>query len=173
MGNSSENPFRRYLTYLHELNLLSTEEEQLYSSIGHNFLNKIETTNMTKSYKMPVLNAFYNNGAIKMDITEEDIYQSIKKFYNQGINGKDLLKDKGTRDYKNWDKKKYVAKAKEQPVKLLKKSGNGFFVEKEGYILALNEQLCNVINTEAFKKHMKDIIEYRTIEYYRRRYQGE
>ncbi|NLZ83954.1 MAG: NgoFVII family restriction endonuclease, partial [Clostridiales bacterium] len=113
--------FRRYLTYLHELNLLSTEEEQLYSSIGHNFLNKIETTNMTKSYKMPVLNAFYNNGAIKMDITEEDIYQSIKKFYNQGINGKDLLKDKGTSDYRNWNKKQYVAKAKEQPVRFLKK----------------------------------------------------
>jgi len=30
-----------------------------------------------------------------------------------------------------------------------------------------------VIGIEAFKKHMKDILEYRTMEYYRRRYEAE
>ena len=60
-----------------------------------------------------------------MEITEDDVYHSFKDFYNQGINGRDLLQHKGTRDYKSWDKKEYLAKAKEQPVKYLKRSGNG------------------------------------------------
>lgn len=56
------------------------------------------------------------------------------------------------------------------PIKFLKASGKGFFVDKEGYALAIREELANVIKSDAFKAQMKDIIEYRTIEYYRRRY---
>lgn len=43
-------------------------------------------------------------------------------------------------------------------------------MDKEGYALAIREELANVIKSDAFKAQMKDIIEYRTIEYYRRRY---
>jgi len=56
-----------------------------------------------------------------MGITDEDVYQSFKQFYNQGINGKDMLRDKGTSDYRNWGIKEYVEKAKEQPVKFFGK----------------------------------------------------
>ena len=34
------------------------------------------TTQMSKSYKMPVLMAFYNDGDIKTAISEDDIYRS-------------------------------------------------------------------------------------------------
>ena len=56
------------------------------------------------------------------------------------------------------------------PIKFLKASGKGFFIDKEGYVLAIRDDLEAVIDNEAFKKHMKDILEYRTMEYYRRRY---
>ena len=46
----------------------------------------------------------------------------------------------------------------------------GFFVDKKGYVIALREELRPVIEKEAFKEQMKDIIEYRAMEYYRRRY---
>ena len=59
------------------------------------------------------------------------------------------------------------------PIKFLMASGKGFFIEKEGYALAIREDLEEIIGMEAFKKHMKDILEYRTMEYYRRRYTGE
>ena len=58
------------------------------------------------------------------------------------------------------------------PIKFLRASGKGFFVEKEGYAIAIREDLENVIENAAFKGHMKDILEYRTMEYYRRRYAG-
>lgn len=59
------------------------------------------------------------------------------------------------------------------PIRFLKESGKGFFVEKEGYALAIREDLRSVIQNPAFRAHMGDILEYRTMEYYRRRYQGE
>lgn len=68
--------------------------------------------------------------------------------------------------------KQHLRKAKTMPIKFLKASGKGFFVEKEGYAIAIREDLEEIVRNEAFKKHMKDILEYRTMEYYRRRYAG-
>ena len=47
---------------------------------------------------------------------------------------------------------------------------NKGFVEKEGFALALNENLKEVIKNKVFVDNMRDVLEYRTIEYYRRRY---
>ena len=66
--------------------------------------------------------------------------------------------------------KQHLSKAKNMPIKFLKSSGKGFFIEKKGYALGIRDDLKQVIDNEAFGKHMKDILEYRTIEYYRRRY---
>lgn len=90
---------RRYLDFLDEMQLLSANERALYSGIGKEFLSLIETTDMQKVYKMPILYSFYNDGDIRLAVKDED-----------------------------------------------------------------------VIGNEAFKEHMKDILEYRTMEYYRRRY---
>ena len=59
---------------------------------------------------------------------------------------------------------------KSMPIKFLKASGKGFFIDKDGYSLGIRDELADVIKVDAFKKQMKDIIEYRTMEYYRRRY---
>ena len=59
------------------------------------------------------------------------------------------------------------------PIRFLKASGKGFFVDKEGYALALREELKGVITEKAFQEQMEDIVAYRTMEYYRRRYQRQ
>ena len=51
--HSKDNPFKRYLDYLKDLNELSDEEETLYQGLGREFISLIETTNMSKVYKMP------------------------------------------------------------------------------------------------------------------------
>lgn len=66
--------------------------------------------------------------------------------------------------------KQHLSKAKTMPIKFLKASGKGFFIEKEDYALAIREDLKDVIDNVAFQNHMRDILEYRTMEYYRRRY---
>ena len=59
------------------------------------------------------------------------------------------------------------------PIRFLKASGKGFFIDKEGYALAIREDLRLVVKNPVFCAHMKDILEYRTMDYYRRRYEGE
>lgn len=164
------NPFSNYLEYIKENDKLTHDEEILYNSRGREFINMIETTSMSKTYKMPVLLAFYNYGDVKMEISEDDIYKSFYNFYRKGSNKVDMLKDKGTREFETWDKKKYVSLANNNPIKFLLKTHGEFFKEKEECLIALQDDLKDIINNEAFKKHMKDSIDFRVESYYKNRF---
>ena len=52
----------------------------------------------------------------------------------------------------------------------LVKSREGFFIRKEGYAIALKDELMDVIDSQALAMHFKDAIDYRAMEYYRSRY---
>ncbi|WP_195964717.1 DEAD/DEAH box helicase family protein [Clostridium cuniculi] len=164
------NPFSNYLEYIKENDKLTDDEEILYNSRGREFINMIETTSMSKTYKMPVLLAFYNDGDIKMEISDDDIYKSFYDFYRKGSNKVDMLKDKGTSGFETWDKKKYVSLAKNNPIKFLLKTHGDFFKEKDGCLMALQDDLKEIISNEAFKKHMKDAIDFRVESYYKNRF---
>ena len=47
----------------------------------------------------------------------------------------------------------------------------GFFVEKDGYALALRDEIGEVVGNMAFGEQMGDVLGYRSLEYYRRRYE--
>ena len=173
MKHAKENPFRHYMDFLNELHELSDEEQTLYHSIGREFLSLIETTDMQKVYKMPILYSFYNHGNIRMAVTDDEVLESWKTFFNTGTNWKDLATEILYSDYQKMTDKQHLSKAKSMPIKFLKASGKGFFIEKEGYALAIREELAEVVEQEAFGRQMKDILEYRTMEYYRRRYTEE
>lgn len=168
--NKSMDPFKNYLEYIKENDELSYDEEKLYNSRGREFINMIETTSMSKTYKMPVLLAFYNEGDIKMEISEDDIYKSFYEFYRKGSNKVDMLKDKSTSDFMSWDKKKYISLAKNNPIKFLIKTHGDFFKEKDNCILALQDDLKELIGSEAFKEHMLDAIDLRVETYYKNRF---
>ena len=123
--HAKENPFRRYLDFLYEMNELSAAEQEVYSGIGREFLALIETTDMQKVYKIPILYSFYHDGDIRLAVKDGEVLAAWK----------------------------------------------GFFIEKACYAIAIREDLRPVIGNAAFKAHMKDILEYRTMEYYRRRYE--
>ena len=91
-------------------------------------------------------------------------------FFSNGTNWKYLQSNITYEQYQNISTKKYLSNMKQNPVKFLKASGKGFFIDKEGYVIALREELRPIIENTEFKEQMKDIIEYRTMEYYRRRY---
>lgn len=169
--HAKENPFRRYLDYLHELNELSEEEEALYAGMGKEFLSLIETTDMTKVYKMPVLYSFYNEGDVRLEVTDEDVLSCWKEFFDRNKNWRDFSQGITYEEYKSMTDKQHLSKAKTMPIRFLKASGKGFFIEKEGYALGIREELRSVIGTEVFASQMKDILEYRTMDYYRRRYE--
>lgn len=173
MKHAKENPFRHYMDFLNELHELFDEEQTLYHSIGRELLALIETTDMQKVYKMPILYSFYNNGNIRMSVTDEEVLESWKAFFNTGTNWKDLASYISYSDYQKMTDKQHLSKAKNMPIKYLLASGKGFFIEKEGYALAIREEVAGIIEQDAFRRQMKDILEYRTMEYYRRRYAEE
>ena len=119
---------------------------------------------------MPILYSFYNAGNIKLAVTDEEVLKSWKAFFDTGTNWKDFSKDISYEEYKKMTDKQHLSKAKTMPIKYLKTSEKSFFIEKEGYAIAIREELKSALGNEALKRHMKDVLEYRTMEYYRRRY---
>ena len=170
ISHSKDNPFKKYLDYLKELDELTTEEELLYQGIGREFINLIENTNMTKVYKMPVLMAFYNHGNVRMTVSEDQLLASWKEFFSTGTNWKDLDTGITYEKYQAISDKDHVKKILQMPVHFLQESGKGFFVTQDGAALALREDLQDVIRMPVFAQQMKDVIEYRTMDYYQRRY---
>ena len=169
--HSKDNPFKRYLDFRKELGELSEGENIFYSGIGREFINLIENTNMSKVYKMPVLMAFYNHGNIRSQVSEEELLDSWKEFFSTGTNWKDLDRGITYEKYCSIPDKEHIKKILQMPVHFLQESGKGFFVKKEGTALALKEDLTDVILQPAFGEQMKDVIEYRAMDYYRRRYE--
>ena len=170
---SKVNLFRDYITFLSDNGELESDEKSIVNTKAHEFLNALETTSMTKSYKMPIFLAFYNDGEVKMEITDEDVYRSMCRFYSDPSNGVDMLKDKRTRDYKQWGMKQYVSLAKRNPIKFLNKSTGEFFIKKDGCVLALSDDLKDYIKMESFIEHFRDIIEYKTLYYYKTRFEAK
>ena len=168
-SKSKENLFKDYLGYLKEQDLLTDEQKELAESRAYDFINMIENTSMSKSYKLPVLLAFYNNGDMKTEIDDDDIYKSFSSFYIKGSNKVDMLKDKGTKDFLGWKKKDYVSLAKKNPIKYLCKSESDFFMIKENgnmVIVGMDE----FINNRTFRAEVKDAIDFRMEQYYEDRF---
>ena len=172
-SHAKENPFQHYLDFLYELGELSEDEQKLYAGIGREFIQTIETTEMQKVYKMPILYSFYNHGNIRLAVTDEEVLESWKEFFDTGTNWKDFPNVNTYEDYKKVTDKQHLSKAKRMPIRFLKASGKGFFVEKDGYALALRDEIGDVVGNVAFAEQMGDVLEYRSLEYYRRRYEKE
>lgn len=159
----SLNPFNNYLAFLKEINEISN------ASIGNDYINMIEKTGMSKSYKIPIFLAFYNKGNIKMHITEEDVYEAFYNFYHLGTNKADMLRHKSTMNFEKWTKKDYIKLAKENPIKFLLKTEGEFFAKRDGYLLSLADKMEKVINNEFFIINMEDAIKLREKKYYSER----
>lgn len=55
----------------------------------------------------------------------------------------------------------------------LTRIGERFFVKKENCALAIRDDLRDIVHTDAFRNQMKDVIEYRVMDYYQRRYRED
>ncbi len=194
-----DNPFRNYLGFLHNVGDLTEEEEALYMGQTGEFLRFLEATSMSRSYKMPVLLAFWNGGDVRTEVTEDQLLEAWKEFFDNGTNWKDLPKVKSIEDYRKLTDRYHLSHVLKNPVHFLSTGpGRLYFCtndngkldnraeeqmegktesRKEGktedkspIAIALVSSLRKAAKTKAFADQMKDIIDYRTMEYYRSRY---
>ena len=168
--HSKDNPFKRYLEFLNDLGELSQIEVEFYKGIGREFISLLENTNMSKVYKMPVLMAFYNNSDVLMEVSEKQLLSSWKEFFSTRTNWKDLDKNMTLQKYKDISDKDHLKKILAMPVHFLLESGKGFFIKDDDVILGLREELRPLIDNPVMIQQMKDVIDYRTMDYYQRRY---
>lgn len=170
IAHSKDNPFKKYLEFLKELDELNQDEEVFYKGIGREFISLLENTSMSKVYKMPVLMAFYNYGNILMEVSKEQLLSSWKEFFSTGTNWKDLDKNMTIQKYNSISDKEHLKKILSMPVHFLLESGKGFFVKKDGAAIGLREELRPLIDNPVMVCQMKDVIDYRAMDYYQRRY---
>lgn len=180
LKEAKENPFRHYVMFRSALGDLEKEKCEWIGTDAGDFLELIEQTSMQKSYKMPVLSAFCEadgdsaNG-LKIALTESDVLRSWKKFYQTGTNWKDVNKCKTKADFENMTDKDHLQNIAKNPVNFLKQSGKGFFVDKKGYLIALKDEMQAVLQDGGMKfaDEVKDIVQYRVLEYYWKRYRDK
>ena len=170
IAHSKDNPFKKYLEFLKELDELNQDEEVFYKGIGREFISLLENTSMSKVYKMPVLMAFYNHGNILMEVSEEQLLSSWKEFFSTRTNWKDLDKNMTIQKYNSISDKEHLKKILSMPGHFLLESGKGFFVKKDGAAIGLREELRPLIDNPVMVCQMKDVIDYRAMDYYQRRY---
>lgn len=170
IAHSKDNPFKRYLEFLKELDELNQDEEVFCKGIGREFISLLENTSMSKVYKMPALMAFYNHGNILMEVSEAQLLSSWKEFFSTGTNWKDLDKNMTIQKYNDISDREHLKKILSMPVHFLLESGKGFFVKKDGAAIGLREELRPLIDNPVMVCQMKDVIDYRAMDYYQRRY---
>lgn len=174
LKNTDLNPFTRYLYFLRSMNDLSPEEEQMLKSPAGQFLNRLETTNMQRVYKMPVLMAFLDNGHIRKEISEEQVLKSWKTFFSQNENWKDLSGKGKMLTFKEFEAitdSAHLSKIKRMPVTYLLKSDGIFLKSKDGALLALAASLDEWCDNPVFYQAIRQILEFRTHYYYWKRYE--
>ncbi|MBD5559087.1 MAG: DEAD/DEAH box helicase family protein [Clostridia bacterium] len=163
-------PFRGYLEFLHEMDDLSEEEHRLYNSVAREFIREVETTSMTRVYKLPVLEAFVEGGQISPQLSSDALLRSWKSFFGNGANWRDLGTE-SREDFLKLSDSWHLQKIRSMPVHYLLKSGHGFFVTAEDAEIALSPDLIPWLADAALQKHLRDVLDYRRTDYFQRRYQ--
>lgn len=162
------NPFKNYLNFLKNQNDLNDEEIAWLDTPAANFINMIEKTSMSKTYKLPTILAFIKNGRLELKINDDDLYESFKDFYSHGSNAVDLLRDKNSQTFKEWGKAEYVKLARKNPVHFLCQSESEFFSSDDEFMYLTNS-LAPYQENLLFIQHIKDAIELRKQEFYKNR----
>lgn len=162
------NPFKNYLAFLNKQNDLTEEEMAWLETPAANFINMIEKTSMSKTYKLPTLLAFIQKDQLLLTIDDEMLYQSFNEFYSHGSNAIDLLRDKSTQNFKQWKKAEFVKLARKNPVHFLCQSESEFFTQDSEHVY-LNTSLAPYQQDQLFIKHIYDAIKFRKQEFYRQR----
>ncbi|MDX8337408.1 DEAD/DEAH box helicase, partial [Candidatus Cetobacterium colombiensis] len=161
--------YKTWYEFLKEINELSIDEKS-FSERTIQFLQFLEKTSMTKSYKIPLLLSLFKNG-LKESVSLKEIGEFYKEFYSDELHGKDL-NNKRHEDWRNWDLKKFEALAKENPIHFLTKDEKNekfFSFIDDNFIL--NAQLFNeIMENNELLSNILDRLDYRNSNYFRRKY---
>ena len=176
MYEGSDIPIREYLkrgwlAYLKSLGELLPEEQKWVGTAAEDFLQTIEKTSMTKSYKIPTIGAFLQQETILPKVHLDAIGKNFRDFYvEHPLHQKDF-KDKSNKDWRRWKQADFTKLARKNPVFFLNKN-KYFHFDEVNKIFSLNEKLSPYLSI-LLSEHVKDILAFKRIHYFRRRFKEE
>lgn len=169
LDKMTRNPLHNYFTWLHDHGFLTPDEERIYDSSAREIIRTLESTSMSKLYKMPVLMAFEEKDRIRSYADLDRILSSWKTFFNRDENWKDLPGIKTFEEYWQITDRQHLSNIRKNPVNFLEKSSHGLFIQDGNGGLKIGEQYQQYLNDPALAEHWKDILRFRTLEYRRNR----
>ena len=118
-------PQRGYLRFLADLGELSSEEEGWLETPIEAFLLDLESTAMTKLYKIPTIRSFVDGERLKASVSSKFIGENMQKFYKDPRLHIDM-QDKSSQGYTEWDLARWISLAERNPIKFLDRSSSFF-----------------------------------------------
>ncbi len=152
-------PERGYLQFLASIGELDPEEEKWLDTDLEAFLLDLETTAMSKLYKIPTIRAFIHEDALRPHVSSEEVGRSMQAFYQDPRLYVDM-QDKSSRGYEEWPLTKWVSLAERNPINFLDKSSPFFEYDQINKNLRLAPAIFHG-QSLAFVQHVEDILQYR------------
>lgn len=172
LGKKLDKYLRRgWLGFLAEMGELNSEEIKFVGTAAEKFLIELEKTVFDKAYKIPTVLAFVTRNGVRPSVSLTDIGQSLSDFYHGSEEHQLDLQDKSNRNWRYWGNDEFMNLARRNPVNYLSKSR--FFHYDDGSQLFQLDQSLNPYLDLTLAAHMKDIMEYRRLKYFRGRYRIE
>jgi superfamily II DNA or RNA helicase/HKD family nuclease len=173
MYESTDLPFREFLHeswlgFLKSLGELTPDETGWVQTPAWEFVREIERTPFTKAYKLPTIGALLADGAILPRVGLETIARNFYDFYHGNpLHQKDLC-DQNNRDWRSWDLFRFAKLAKENPIHFLAK-GKFFYYDEINKNFGIDPGVAPYLGP-ALAAHVGDILEYRRLDFFKKRY---
>ena len=152
-------PQRGYLRFLADLGELSSEEEGWLETPIEAFLLDLESTAMTKLYKIPTIRSFVDGERLKASVSSEFIGENMQKFYKDPRLHIDM-QDKSSQGYTEWGLARWISLAERNPIKFLDRSSQFFEYDQINKNLRLDPYVFNN-QSPLLIEHIDDILQYR------------
>ncbi|MGI6160246.1 DEAD/DEAH box helicase family protein [Candidatus Darwinibacter acetoxidans] len=152
-------PHKGYLRFLADLGELSAQEESWLGTALEEFLIDLETTSMSKMYKIPTIGAFIQEGKLQAAVPSSEIGRALQSYYQDPRFHGDM-QDRSSRDFQEWPLEKWTRLAEINPIKFLDKSSPFFQYDQINKKLLLAPVVVDN-QSPALIAHIQDILRYR------------
>lgn len=170
----SDIPLRHFLNmdgwlgFLASIDQLTAEEQNWLNNNVAAFLRELEKTSMTKSYKIPTLLSFIENDRLLHSVNKSRLIQVWREYYSDPVHEQDMIRDKTTRTWRNWDDEKLARLAIRNPVFYLSQ-GRFFHFDEINQVFTLDSSIVEHISP-LLAEHVRDILTWRSTEYFATRH---
>ena len=164
--NAKTNPFKDYISFLAVISPKAVPEGFLGSN-AHEFLRRLECTNMNRMYKLPVIKAFIEGGQLFTKADRYRISEVFYQFYRNDRNAQDMNNFKSRKGFSTWSLEDYWTKViRENPIKYLTQSDASIFsYNKQTETLEIILDLGEWANSQFLVDQINDIIRFRRSEF--------